>query len=74
MCPNIDLLPATANTLAIIQGKESLSSLIDELDFAQYEQVYTIADSLNRDNHISTKKSGQYEVVKHSTMWTRRVR
>lgn len=74
MCPNTDLTPATANTLAIIQGKESLSSMIDELDFAQYEQVYLTADELNRMNNIAIRQSDGYQVKNHGKMWTRRVR
>lgn len=74
MSPNTDLQPAIANTLAVIQGKESLSSLIDELDYAQYEQVYLAADELNRMNVIAMRQNDGYTVKNHAKMWTRRVR
>lgn len=74
MSPNTDLQPAIANTLAVIQGKESLSSLIDELDYAQYEQVYLTADELNRMNVIAMCQSDGYTVKNHGKMWVRRVR
>ena len=74
MSPNTDLQPAIANTLAVIQGKESLSSLIDELDYAQYEQVYLTADELNRMNVIAMRQNDGYTVKNHGKMWHRRVR
>lgn len=74
MSPNTDLQPAIANTLAVIQGKESLSSLIDELDYAQYEQVYLTADELNRMNVIAIRQNDGYTVKNHGEMWVRRIR
>ena len=74
MSPNTDLQQATANTLAIIQGRESLSSLIDELDYAQYEQVYLTADELNRMNAIALRVNEQYTVKQHKPMWQKRMR
>ncbi len=74
MSPSTDLTQATANTLAIIQGRESLSSLIDELDYAQYEHVYLTADELNRMNAIALRVNEQYTVKQHKPIWTRRVR
>lgn len=74
MCPHTDLEPATVNTLAIIQGKESLSSLIDELDRAQYEQVYETADQMNKSNVIALRVNGKYVGQQHGDMWVRRVR
>ena len=74
MTPQTDYNPAIANTLAIIQGKESLSSLIDELDSAQYEHVYLEAEELNRINAIAKRSNDGYIVEHHKPMWFRRVR
>lgn len=74
MSPNTDLTPAIANTLAVIQGRESLSSIMDELDYAQYEQVYLTADELNRMNAIALRVNEQYTVKQHKPTWQRRVR
>lgn len=74
MTPKTDIRPAINNTLAILQGKESLSSLIDELDSMMYEEVYNIADELNNNDYSAILQNGQYVAVKHTTKWTRRVR
>jgi hypothetical protein len=74
MTPNTDYNPAIADTLAIIQGKESLSSLIDELDSSVYEYVYTKAQELDKTGYFAKSTPNGYTAEKHAPKWTRRVR
>lgn len=74
MTPETDYTSATADTLAIIQGRESLSSMIDELDYAVYEHVYCKAEELNRSNYVAKKTDNGYKTEKHAKQWQRRVR
>lgn len=74
MTPATDYTPAIADTLAIIQGKESLSSLIDELDSAVYEYVYSDAKQLDLNGYFAKASTSGYTTEKHPQKWTRRVR
>lgn len=74
MSPNTDNSQAIASTLAVLQGRESLSSLIDELDEQEYRRFYSEADKLNRSNVVAVKTRKGYRTAKHPQMWARRVR
>ena len=72
MTPRTDTTQALADTLAILQGKESPASLA--IDIPVFMSVYEQAQKLLKDNHIAIMTRKGYRIAKHNPQWTRRVR
>lgn len=58
-----------ANTIAILQGHESVSSL--GMNKAIYEDLYETAKELQKTHHVAVKVRNHYVVVHHVPTWTK---
>ena len=74
MTPKYDNSQAVANTLAIIQGKESYNSILHELSREEYEMVYDEALELDKLGYFALLFNESYTTIKHDPKWVRRIR
>ena len=74
MTPKYDNSQAVANTLAIIQGRESYSTIMNELSREEYQMAYDEALELDKLGYFALLFNESYTTIKHNPKWVRRVR
>lgn len=72
MTPSIDTTQALADTLAILQGKESLAT--STIDYVTFQAMYNQAQEANKDHKLAILVRNHYVIVNHPQIWNRRVR
>lgn len=72
MTPSIDNTQALADTLAILQGKESLAT--SQIDYVTFQTMYNQAQEANKGHKIAILVRKHYVIVNHPQTWSRRVR
>lgn len=72
MTPRVDNTQHIADTIAILQGKESLHSL--GMDKSTFAHVYDTAQIMVINYYIAVKVRNHYVAIQHTPTWKRRVR